>query len=729
MTSLRNLINEAAVLGDTWTGRLGRRDVAPAGLAAATGVDRGATRRSDKHWQALGLSIFLVTGGRPGARKSRRLVQMASTLALVAAGVSSGAAWARGESARLNAMLQRLGAISVVDAAGTSLGAVPRRDALVGKDATGRQFYRVNQPVASVPSVFMRAARGLEGEGIIGISPPNLVRSSICSAVRTLGMQNLSVLRLRDGKCAGASTLLAQAVRSLTDDREAGVARKLRELASTMAVATTMPTDQRERFIADTLFFGNAEGQPIIGLGSAARTVFGAEPAALEPYELAYLSALLRFPARLGCGGGQVDKDRFAAQIARADVALRLALRDDPQLIDQQAKLRAMQPITAPAPDADALAAGLDSETACRANTGILARFEALDSSLRQETRRELATTGPAPSGPIRLTVSWPAQMRFKNSVERGRAEIAAAQHDIWFANPAGPGVTVLAFTTDPRGGLTGLYQSGAVSQLTVPHELGSLAKLPALAILAEQGWGERRFCNKAARLAGKVLHDAGGDSGVTQCGTGIGAEEVWGRSLSLAVYDALKSIPAGLLRARLNQWRISIPTGLDPAYATAFGLVSATPADFAAFTSSLAAGNVGRPALGYPLHLIETDAPFHPAVDLKTVFAGPGAAALIARAAGAALSYRGPHGVGTLLSLGPTAPGAIAKSGTLDDGSGQVRYKAASGGLDGATWTVMIFPQHGALGTSAISIVPLAKQGQTGIISGSNARYFAQSW
>lgn len=721
MTKVRSMVNEAAILADSWSWHLfdrplpitfpAKRRFIPRPVAASTPPGR--------------LRVFDPASSAPrqAARLARsRIVYVGALAALL--GFVGTAAWGRHEAMRLVEMSGRLIPVAVVDANGTSLGALPRSDALTSRDGSGRTVIRANIPIRRRPVEFLRLAGAIEGEGVLGVSPQNLLRSSVCYVARHLGLSDSEPLRLKQGKCAGASTLLAQAVRSLTDARHPGAARKVREVMSSVALASNLSGEERDRFIANTLYFGDAGGQPIIGLGSAAMTIFGKDAGSLEPYESAYLAALPLYPARLACGHAAPPADRFARQIDRAELALRRALAGDPRLAGELARLRALAPIHQPAPDPAALEAGLGVAVACHAGSGPLGRFEALDSSVRIALQAELERSGvEAAAGAVRLTVGWDDQPPFKSAIKTALAEMALQQSAGWITDPRGEGVIVLAFVADETGGLTQLYQSGAMVRLNLRNELGSLAKLPALVILAEQGWDARAFCNRAATLKGRRLHNAGGDAGVLDCGAGISPEEVWGRSLSLAVYDALRMIPQATIRQRLGQWHVNVPARLDPAYALSFGLVSATPADFSAFLAALSAGNSGKPALGYRPHLVARSRPAPPDVDLRAVFARPGATALIARASGAALTYRGTRGSGTLVSLGLPALGAVGKTGTLDDEDGRVRYKAAAGGLGGRVWVTMVFPASGALGGSAISILPLAKRGQDAMMRGNQVK------
>lgn len=709
MNTLRIALNEAAVLGDSLAWKLGARGLfAPGGAFAPPRPKTRWARTLPRPRDPRPAEAAARFKPKPGLR--RAVLLWGSGLAALAV---SATVWVHGETARLLDLRLRLGAITVIAADGVALGALPRADKLTGRDASGRETVRIATSVAVPPLDFLRASKAIEGTGVLGVSPHNLLRSAVCYGAAGAGLRDATWLRLKDGRCAGASTLLAQSVRSLTNDRRVTLSRKASELLSTLALAGNLSGAEQDRLIADTLYFGDAEGLPIIGLENAARVVFGKPATALELHESAYLSALLLIPARLSCGGAGASAARFEDQVERARMALNKGFKNDPRLAIALNRLASLSPIGGPAPDRAAMLAGRSASEACRAGANPLLRFEVLDSSARLALREELAA-GPAGRVADRavLTYRWADQARFKTDIGLAQAEIAARQRGQWLSDPRGAGVVTLAFTADPQGAITGLHESSAVAQLYRPHELGSLAKLPALAFLAGRGWGERQFCNRQAWLGGKQLHNAGGDPGVPRCVsvTGMRADEVWGRSLSLAVYDALRSYDDGSLRAQMQAWRIELPAQSSAAYALAFGLARATPADFAAFLAALSAGNLGRPALGYRPHLLQQVGPAEPAIDLGDVFARPGAAALIARASGAALSYHGTGGVGTLAGLGAAPPGAVAKSGTLDDDAGHVRYKAAAGGLGGATWAAMVFPARGALGKSHISIIPLAK-------------------
>lgn len=250
---------------------------------------------------------------------------------------------------------------------------------------------------------------------------------------------------------------------------------------------------------------------------------------------------------------------------------------------------------------------------------------------------------------------------------------------------------------------------------------MGSLAKLPALAFLAEQGWSATEpFCNRSS----PPLTNAGGDRGVANCIGGRGqltAQQVFGRSVSLAVLDALRRYPEQRLRQRLSEWGFVIPEGVDPAYAVAFGLVRTTPARMSAFFSALSAGVSGREPVGFEPRIIEafrtTDGLWHRTsssqVSLHNAFRNDESRSLIASAVGAAFGADG-----TLAALGPALPGSVGKSGTLDDQNGLVRFKGGAGGLEGHSWFAMAVPASGPMGDSAIGILPIARSARDSMLS-----------
>ena len=623
---------------------------------------------------------------------------------------------------------ERMGGVVVTDAGGVEGGLLLRSDGLTTHDGDGKVVPRVSLPVKSVPKDFMTAANTLEGAGILGVSPINMARAAVCWPFQSMGFTTIKPLRLRQGRCSGGSTLGAIAIRSLTDQRSYGLGRKFYEVMSTVSLGLhlTPGSDAHSRFISDTLYFGYARGLPLYGVRSASRAAFGRDEN-LALHESALLSSMLLYPLALNCGNAQKSAlARFEQIRNRAIYALDRGFRDDPRYDVERAKLVSMPAITAPAAAPEALAAGLDSDASCRAGAHPVLMLEALDSSARLASLALLNKLGDAAADvrEVKLSTSFQAQSQFKVDVNEALHSISMQQRGHWQVDPSGAGVVALAFATDANGKLTSLYESTADAQLYRERELGSLAKIPALLFLAEQGWNvTKRFCNKAS----PPYTNAGGDPGVESCAAGRGpglmnVDEVMGRSISLAVMDALRQYSPALLTKRMKELGISIPDNVEPAYAVAFGLARTSPARMQTIFASVSSGLSGSKPIGREPSIVVSyrtvDGNWHrptsTEVDLTPYFATPQARALIERGAKAAYNLRS-----TLAALGPALMGSVGKSGTLDDDSGSVRLKTAAGAWGGRGWFALVVPQTGALGDSSISIMPLARSARDAMMRG----------
>lgn len=616
-------------------------------------------------------------------------------------------------------------AVSVRYSDGSVRGVVAPTAPLTTRNADGSRAVRVTLPVEEVPSDFMRLVGAMEGDGVLGVDWPALAISIGCYvASEKLGVTESEALRLTNGRCAGSSTPLMQAARTLRDTREYSVKRKCAEVLDAVALALFLGA-RKDRFVADTLEFGASGGRPLIGHRAAAQTVFGREPHELALHEQALLAAMLKRPARLYCGGSG-DLYRFEEQRDRARYWLRKEFEGDPRLAEALTQLDAMPAVTSPAP-----LAAVGGPTACRANLHPLRRLEQLDRSVLVAVERErdaLVARGIHPRE-IELSIDWPAQQAFLAAVGQNRVRMAAQGG--WIVDPRSHDLAVLAFDTRPTGHLRTLYEpAGFEAQLFGRRELGSLGKLAALAFLAEQGWKpDEPLCNRAW----DNRHNAGGDPGKPSCASRdalIPIERAVGQSLSLAIREALARYPQDALRSRMEEWGFTLPTDGPPAYSISFGLTQATPARMAAFAAALSNGIAGRPAIAREPTVIARfrdgagvwhDAPQGALIDLRRAFATAAGREAITRGAGAALSYRGAAGPGTLVALGAPLAGEVAKSGTLDDEAGQTRFKAAVGARGGAAWFVMAAPQRGALGGNGVSVIPLAKTArQAAVVGGS---------
>lgn len=652
---------------------------------------------------------------------------------LSASAISAPLLWAWNQWPQLTSLRERMGGIVVTDAGGIEGGLLLRSDGLTTRDGDGKIVPRVSMPVKSVPKDFMTAAETLEGKGILGVSPVNMIRAAVCWPFQSMGFETIGPLRLKQGRCSGGSTLGAIAIRSLTDERSYGLGRKFSEVMSTISLGLhlTPGSDAHSRFISDTLYFGYARGLPLYGARSAGRAAFGKDEN-LALHESALLAGMLLYPIALNCGQPQKSAlDRFELIRNRGIYALDRGFRDDPRYEAERAKLVSMPAITAPAAAPEALAAGLDSDASCRAGAHPTLRLEALDSSARLASLALLSKLGNAAADvrEVKLSTSFQGQSQFKAQVNDALHSISVQQRGHWQVDPSsGSGVIALAFATDSQGKLTALYESTGDAQLYRERELGSLAKIPALLFLAEQGWNVTdQFCNKAS----PPYTNAGGDPGVKSCAGGRGpglmsVDEVFGRSISLAVMDGLRRYSPALLTRRMNELGISLPKDVEPAYAVAFGLARTSPARMEAIFAAVSSGIAGSKPVGREPSVVisyrTVDGKWHypisTEVDLSASFATPQARALIERGAKAAYNSHG-----TLAALAPALIGSVGKTGTLDAESGSVRLKAAAGAWGGRGWFALAVPHTGTLGDSAISIMPLARTARDAMMRGNVTR------
>jgi Transglycosylase len=620
----------------------------------------------------------------------------------------------------LVALRDRMGGIVVTDAAGVEGGLLLRVDGLTTRRGDGKIVPRVSLPVKSVSRDFIKAGQTLEGQGVLGVSPVNMARAAVCSAFQSIGFHKITPLRLKDDRCNGGSTLAAIAVRSLTDKRKYGIGRKLDEVMSTISLSLHLKSgsDAHSRFISDTAFFGYARGLPLFGVRATAQANFGKDEN-LALHESALLASMLLYPVELNCGQPQKSAlARFDQIRNRAIYALDRGFRNDPRYSAERELLVTMPAITSPAAAPEALSAGLDRDAACRAGGHPALKFEALDSTARLASMVALSKLGHAANDvrEMRLSTSFQAQARFKAQIDKALHSIAVQQRGHWNGDPSGSGVVALAFASDAHGTLTALYESTSDSQLYRERELGSLAKIPALIFLSEQGWSVTdQFCNKAS----PPYSNAGGDRGVKSCdgdrGLGLmNVDEVMGRSISLAVMDALRRYPPALLTKRMAELGITLPKNVEPAYAVAFGLARTSPARMQAIFAAVSFGVSGSKPVGREPSIVVSyrtadgswHKPLSTAVDLSAAFTSADGRTLISR--GTIAAY-GPQG--TLAALGPAVIGSVGKTGTLDTAEpGSVRLKTAAGAWAGRGWFVMAVPRTGALGDSSISIMPLAR-------------------
>jgi membrane peptidoglycan carboxypeptidase len=524
------------------------------------------------------------------------------------------------------------------------------------------------------------------------------------------GLRQAGAVGLNNGRCAGASTLLGQAARTLRDDQTYSASRKLGELFDASALALRLRhRRERDTFIANTLRFGHSGGAPLIGLRAASLTVFNREPKQLRLHEHALIAAMLLYPAQLHCGPAtQNDIRRFNQQRNRARYGLVRAFEGDPRLAGELDALAKLAPITAPPP-----LPGLPERMACQANIHPLLRLGAVDPAAQRAMLREresLNRLGIKASA-YRLSFDRPEQAEFSRAIEQSRSQMAAQGG--WIADPRSDEVVVLGFAARPDGKLSALYDSAANPQLFARRELGSLGKLAALAFLAERGWRpDQPLCN----LAWGGRHNAGGNAGARTCdtpGARMTVSHAFGHSISLAVREALSHFPDAALRMRMTEWGFTVPSSSPASYNVAFGLAQASPAHLSAFTAALSRGLAGEPAIAAePRVLVQyrdsfgkwRPVPQKGVVDLRGVFMTERGRAVVAEGAAAALLPGG-----TLHALGIKPPLSVAKSGTLDDEAKRVRFKAAAGAWRGSAWFAMVAPRTGPLGGPSIAMIPLA--------------------
>ncbi|MCU0885057.1 MAG: transglycosylase domain-containing protein [Beijerinckiaceae bacterium] len=629
-------------------------------------------------WQVPRIRLPAMAWPRPGATRMA-LVATAGTVAAMAGGVLAiehhfwpGLAQTAG----------RMQPVAVKGGQREMLGLMPRPDAPRLRSGDGASQPMVTVPLpGAVPTDLMKGLVELEGEGILGT---NLARSAMGFVCSRLGAK----------RCGGGSTLAMQAVRAVTQARSMSYARKIGEMLRATAIHVHFigDDDGRERFIADHLFFGYANGRPLFGVEAAARAAFGKPAADLTLAEQLLLAAAPKRILQFTCAPPSQQQLKVAlARRNRALHALEEAFADDPRQAAAHADLMAMPLLVRPAGTACAAAHPVGLPTTA---PSMLVRLD-----------REMVQLGPLEA------VEAPAlamERPFTTSITSARAELASGrQRRHWTRDPAGAEVAVLGFT-GRDGTIQALYESSHDNLLDRARETGSISKLPALAFLAAKG-RTGPFCNKAH----PPYHNAGGDPGVTDCAARpITAATVWGESLSLAVLAALEEYPEAEVRAQLVAWGFGVPAKSDARYAVAFGLISASPARMAAFVEALANGVAGRRPLGRLPRLVARyrtgsgwQFPPREQIDLSASFSTPAGQALIREAAAAALKERG-----TLAALGQTSAAMVAKSGTLDDDSKMVRLKVAAGNEGGTSWFAMAAPVQGAMGDAGVSILPLAR-------------------
>lgn len=384
---------------------------------------------------------------RARGRSWRWTRPIAAALTTVLGCVAVMTAWSYANWAELDDLRLRMTAVSVTDVDGVDGGALARTNGLTTPNRDGTLSPRITVPVDTVPADFIRAATALEGQGIAGISPFNLARAFVCFPFAKAGLDNNSFLRLKDGRCAGGSTLLSQAARAVRDERQYGASRKLRENFDTLTLYAHLGTaSQRELFISNSLFFGYSEGLPVFGVRSAALAAFGKAPDALELHESLLLSATLLRPLRLRCSTAKADDvARFEKQRERALYALDKAFKEDPRYGSARDALIRMAPLTAPA--TATLEPG-HADKRCRASAHPILRFESLDSSAKlaaQNELRSLEATGQFITN-VQLSTSFATQAAFKDAVDKARKGIATGQSGHWLVDPSGSDVVVLAF-------------------------------------------------------------------------------------------------------------------------------------------------------------------------------------------------------------------------------------------------------------------------------------------
>lgn len=474
----------------------------------------------------------------------------------------------------------------------------------------------------------------------------------------------------------------------------------------------------RDRFIADHLHFGQAAGQPLYGIRAASLATFGVEPSALEEYQHAFLASLPKVPLTLHCDRVQLTSV-FDRQKARAKYGLEKNMKGSPQLKLQLSKLAAMQPIL---PLGQRGSFGLEeSDIAgrCLAAAHPLSKAEVLDSSARLAAIAELKSYHAVGHHPdvVELGVSVKDQRAFKDHV--GQQLAASRGSGRWLVNPASNDAVVLAFTTDANGLITNFHQSSSQGQLGIRRIMGSISKVPSMALLAEAGIGPNdSLCDRASR----GRQNAGGGRGKTRCtdsGAMIPVPQVYGRSLNLPVYDGLRRLDAAKVATTVEVAGFHIPPGTDPADALAFGTAEISPRHAAAMMGGIAKGVAGQQARFATPHIVKRyryKGQWYGAAsdhrDYSSWFASPAQREAIAAMAKSPLIFRGNGTLGTLVGTTASIPwrsGEVGKSGTYDD-EGMTKGKFATGGHSDGSWFVMVVPARGNLGDGKIGITPLSR-------------------
>ena len=105
---------------------------------------------------------------------------------------------------------------------------------------------------------------------------------------------------LREGRVTqGASTITQQLARSIYLDRERTVARKLKEVGAALWLELRYDKDAILEAYLNEVYWGQARGRPIHGIGPAAQRVFGKAVAELELAEAALLAGMIQAPNAL----------------------------------------------------------------------------------------------------------------------------------------------------------------------------------------------------------------------------------------------------------------------------------------------------------------------------------------------------------------------------------------------------------------------------------------------
>ena len=626
-----------------------------------------------------------------------------------------------GISRQFDTLETTMQAIELRDPNGQSFGAVAHTNVPVTKLKDGTKKPMATLVSDKIPLVFTRVIEALEGEsGILGISPLHYAASLACYPFEMLGVAELAELRLKKGKCAGGSTPMMQVARTMRNNRSRTPARKLEELADAIVLAFKFRdgSPARDRFIADHLHFGQAAGQPLYGIRAASLATFGLEPSALEEYQHAFLAALPKAPLALHCDRVQPE-GVFSRQKARASYGLIKSMKGSPRLDSQLNKLAAMQPIP---PLGQRTSFGLEESSAagrCLAAAHPLSKAEVLDSSARLAAIAELKSYHAVGHHPnvVELGVSVTDQRAFKDRV--GQQLAASRGSGQWLVNPASNDAVVLAFTTDANGLITNLHQSSSQGQLGIRRIMGSISKVPSMALLAEAGIGPNdSLCDRASR----GRQNAGGGRGKARCtdsGAMIPVPEVYGRSLNLPIYEGLRPLDATKVAAKAEVAGFYIPSGTDPADALAFGTAEISPRHAAAMMGGIAKGVAGHSARFSTPHIVKRyryKGRWYDAVsdqrDYSSWFGSPERREAIAAMAKSPLVFRDSGALGTL--VGTTASiawrsGEVGKSGTYAD-EGMTKGKYAAGGHANGSWFVMVVPARGNLGDGKIGITPLSK-------------------